>query len=73
MTLDDRSFIMQTVMIMDISTSVSYFYPRLIPLHDIQPDQDGNVEIPAPIRCTSEKMNEQGVYILGWYISFIWL
>lgn len=67
MTLDDRSFIMQAVLIMDIPTSVNYFYPRLIPLIDLDPSQDP-VEIPASIRCTIDKMNEQGVYILGMYI-----
>lgn len=65
MSLDDRSFVMQAVMIMDIPNSVSYFYPRLIPLHEIKPSGDGVTEIPAPIRCTVEKMHDSGVYILG--------
>lgn len=64
-TLDDRSYVMQRVMTMDVLTSVSYFYPRLIPLHDIKPEADGKIEMPAPIRCTIEKMHDQGVYILG--------
>lgn len=64
MTLDDRTFQMMAVMIMDIPTSVNYFYPRLVPLMDLDVTQEP-IEIPAPIRCTIEKMNEQGVYILG--------
>lgn len=64
MTVDDRSFVMQAVMCMDIPTSVGYFYPRLIPIHDINPDQE-EIEIPPPIRCSMEKVTEQGVYILG--------
>lgn len=64
MTIDDRSFSMQAVMIMDIPTSVNYFYPRLIPLHDLDPSNEPDT-LPSPIRCTIEKMNEQGVYILG--------
>lgn len=64
MTVDDRSFVMQAVMIMDVPNSVTYFYPRLIPLHDIQPDQEP-YEIPAPIRCSAEKMVDHGVYLLG--------
>ncbi|CAG9761653.1 unnamed protein product [Ceutorhynchus assimilis] len=61
MTIDDRSFAMQAVLMMDVYTSVNYFYPRLIPLHELNED---NFEMPAPIRCTIEKMSEQGVYIL---------
>lgn len=64
MTIDDRAYVMQEVMIMDIPTSVNYFYPRLIPLIDLDPSQEP-VQIPSPIRCTVDKMNEQGVYILG--------
>lgn len=52
-------------MTMDIPTSVAYFYPRLIPLTEIEPNPDGgNVEIPPPIRTSIEKTNEQGAYIL---------
>lgn len=63
-TVDDRSFTMHSVMIMDIPTSVSYFYPRLIPLAEVKPSSDGNVEIPQPIRSSIEKTNDQGAYIL---------
>lgn len=66
MTIDDRSFVMQTAMTMDIPTSVNFYYSRLIPIHDI--DGTKEPEIPAPIRCTVDKMNEQGVYILGLWI-----
>lgn len=55
---------MQAVMTMDVPSSVGYFYPRLIPIHDLKANQDP-VEVPAPIRCTIEKISEQGVYILG--------
>lgn len=63
MTIDDRSFVMQAVMHMDVVTSVNYFYPRLIPLHDL--DTSADPIIPPPIRCSVEKMNEQGIYLLG--------
>lgn len=65
MTIDDRSFVMQAVMTMDIPSSVSFFYPRLIPLHDIKPSVDDKIEIPPLLRCTIEKMSDQGVYLLG--------
>ncbi|XP_066254197.1 protein transport protein Sec24C [Euwallacea similis] len=73
MTIDDRAFAMQVVLTMDVLSSVNHFYPRLIPVHEI--DLSTNpLETPAPIRCTVEKMNEQGVYILDNGIHmFLWV
>lgn len=62
MTLDDRSFAIYFVLSVDLTVSVSYFYPRLIPIHNVQVDDE---DVPAPIRCTSEKMLDDGAYILG--------
>lgn len=70
MTIDDRAFVMQAVMTMDVPSSLVYFYPRLIPLHEINPEEEPP-EIPYPIRCTIEKMSEQGVYVLGKYAKII--
>ncbi|XP_067615423.1 protein transport protein Sec24C-like isoform X1 [Eurosta solidaginis] len=71
MTIDDRSYVMQFVLTMDLNMSVSYFYPRFIPIHNI--DVDDN-ELPMSIRCTHEKMLEDGAYILenGVHL-FVWL
>ena len=62
MTCDDRSFAIHCVMIMDLTVSVCYFYPRLIALHNLDPD---SYDIPMPIRCTYEKLQDDGVYLLG--------
>lgn len=72
MTLDDRSYVIQFLLSMNLETSVNFFYPRLIPIHDIQPDDDKI--IPSALRCTYDKMEEHGSYILenGNYL-FIWL
>lgn len=71
MSCDDRSYVMQFVLSMDLSMSVFYFYPRLLPIHDVDPNDD---DIPAPIRCTIEKMLDDGAYILENGIHmFIWL
>lgn len=71
MTCDDRSYIMQFVLHMDLPMSVSYFYPRLIPIHDVNPN---DVEVPDAIRCTIEKMVDDGAYILENGVHmFIWL
>lgn len=70
-TLDDRSYAMYFVCTMDLPTSVAYFYPRLIPIHSVNPDEES---IPASIRCTIDKMADDGAYILdnGIYM-FLWL
>lgn len=62
MTIDDRSFMMYAVNVMDIPSSVSYFYPRLIPLHDLDTESS---DIPLPLRCTADKLQEDGAYLLG--------
>lgn len=63
--MDDRSFMMHFVLTMDVPLSVSYFYPRLIPLLDVQLNEDDTADIPSPIRTTIEKIFDQGVYLLG--------
>lgn len=71
MTIDDRSFVMQAVTIMDIPSSVAYFYPRLVPLHEIDVDCS---EDPSAIRCTSDKIRDDGVYLLENGIHlFLWI
>lgn len=71
MTLDDRSYVIQFVLAMDLNMSVNYFYPRLIPIHNVDPDE---TSLPTPVRCTHEKITEDGAYILenGVHL-FIWL
>merc|ERR1719410_1831793 len=58
---DDRAFHMSTVSSMDVASSLVYFYPRLIPLHTVNPEETG---IPEQIRCTMEKVRDEGVYLL---------
>ncbi|KAL7043785.1 hypothetical protein ACKWTF_001663 [Chironomus riparius] len=70
-TLDDRSYAMYFVCTMDLPTSVIFFYPRLIPIHNVVAEEN---TIPAAIRCTIDKMSDDGAYILdnGVYM-FLWL
>ena len=44
---DDRAFHMSTVSSMDVASSLVYFYPRLIPLHTVNPEETG---VPEQIR-----------------------
>ena len=53
---DDRAFHMSTVSSMDVASSLVYFYPRLIPLHTVNPEETG---VPEQIRCCT-----------SWYITW---
>jgi protein transport protein SEC24 len=71
MTIDDRSYVMQAVATMPISTSVAYTYPRLFPLHDIDPQ---DTELPPMLRCSIDKFTDDGAYLLENSIHmFLWL
>ncbi|XP_063979961.1 protein transport protein Sec24C [Diachasmimorpha longicaudata] len=71
MTIDDRTFVMMAVATMPLYTSVNYFYPRLLPLHDIDPQAN---ELPQQLRCSIDKFSEDGAYLLENGIHmFLWL
>ena len=36
---DDRAFLMSAVSSMDVGTSVTFFYPRLFPIHNLQDNE----------------------------------
>merc|ERR1719500_2532503 len=58
---DDRAFMMSTVSSMDVNSSSVYFYPRLFPIHDLNTSEEG---LPDQIRCSIDKIQENGVYLL---------
>nr|XP_003707701.1 PREDICTED: protein transport protein Sec24C [Megachile rotundata] len=71
MTIDDRSFVMQAVATMPISISVVYIYPRLLPLHNVDPQ---DTELPQMLRCSINKFTDDGAYLLENSIHmFLWL
>ncbi|XP_022800862.1 protein transport protein Sec24C-like isoform X2 [Stylophora pistillata] len=71
MSSDDRSWLMRTVMSMDQAATVPYFYPRLFALHDLKVESSG---LPSVIRCSADRMSENGVYLLENGISlFLWI
>lgn len=71
MTTDDRSFAMHVLNSMDIRSSLAFIYPRLLPLHNLDPNSR---TMPTSLRCTVEKLRDTGVYLLenGIYM-FIWI
>jgi len=58
---DDRAYHMSCLSSMDVSSSLVYFYPRVFALHTLSPEEDG---IPEQMRCTIEKIRDDGVYLL---------
>ncbi|XP_060840274.1 protein transport protein Sec24D isoform X1 [Rhopalosiphum padi] len=75
LTVDDRWFNMHLVITADIPTTLGYFYPRLIPIHTLADEKLlDDVSIPDQLRCSFEKLAENGAYILenGVYM-FLWL
>lgn len=61
-TIDDRSYNMSVVLSMDIESSVAYFYPRLLPVHNLNLEDNA---LPQPVRCSSDKLTDDGAYLLG--------
>ncbi|XP_078576738.1 protein transport protein Sec24C-like isoform X4 [Branchiostoma floridae x Branchiostoma japonicum] len=68
---DDRAWLMHLLNSMDINSSGAFFYPRLLPLHNLSPDKD---DVPAAIRCSIERLKDNGVYLLENGVSmFMWI
>lgn len=68
---DDRSYLMHLINSMDVKSSAAFFYPRLLPMHDLTPQ---TTELPAGIRCSAERLQDSGVYLLENGVSmFLWL
>ncbi|KAL4239532.1 Protein transport protein Sec24C [Mactra antiquata] len=68
---DDRSYLMHLTNAMDVKSSCAFFYPRLIPLHDLDPS---GTTLPSAMRCSAERLQDNGVYLLENGVSmFIWI
>ncbi|KYM85053.1 Protein transport protein Sec24C, partial [Atta colombica] len=71
MAIDDKSYVMQAVATMPIPLSVAYTYPRLLPLHNVDPQ---DTELPPMLRCSIDKFTDDGAYLLENTIHmFLWL
>jgi len=58
---DDRSYLMHSVNAMPVKETHVFFYPRLVPLHELDVDSH---TIPTAIRCSYERLKDTGVYLL---------
>lgn len=78
MSIDDRTFNMFAVQTMHVGASLAYLYPRLVPLLDASapasPSDQDEVVLPSPVRCTGDKLRDDGVYVLDNGIHmFLWI
>ena len=56
---------------MTVSSSAAFFYPRLLPLLDIESEEK---PIPVALRCSMERLKPEGVYLLENGVNlFLWL
>ncbi|KAJ8416421.1 hypothetical protein AAFF_G00357090 [Aldrovandia affinis] len=71
LSTDDRAFHRLLVMGMGVEETQALFYPRLIPLHNMDTAGEG---VPTPVRCSEDRLSEGGLFLLenGRHL-FLWL
>ncbi|KAM8940059.1 protein transport protein Sec24D isoform 2-T2 [Pelodytes ibericus] len=68
---DERAFQRQLVMSMDVASSQLFFYPLLLPVHNMDVKSDS---APAAVRCSEERLSEGGIFLLANGINmYLWL
>ncbi|XP_028660821.2 protein transport protein Sec24D [Erpetoichthys calabaricus] len=58
---DERAYQKQLVLSMDVAESQAFFYPRIIPLHNMDVNSD---LLPTSVRCSEERLTNGGIYLL---------
>ncbi|XP_055518262.1 LOW QUALITY PROTEIN: protein transport protein Sec24C-like [Leucoraja erinacea] len=59
--IDERAYLRHVVMSMDIAETNAFFYPCLLPIHDLNGSQ---VSLPRAVRCSRRWLSARGVYLL---------
>lgn len=68
---DDRAHQRLSLMAMGVEETQLLLYPRLLPLHTLEPDSDA---LPAPVRCSEERLSDSGMFLLeNGHCMFLWL
>ncbi|KAG2466653.1 SC24D protein, partial [Polypterus senegalus] len=68
---DERAYQRQLVLSMDVAESQAFFYPRIIPLHNMDVNSD---LLPTSVRCSEERLTNGGIYLLeNGRNMFLWL
>ena len=81
-SIDERVFQLHNLHAMRMCDIQPYCYPKLLPLHSMQPncgeydEQNGIFILPAPIELASEKVSSSGIFLLHDYTTdrlYIWV
>ncbi|XP_026208593.1 LOW QUALITY PROTEIN: protein transport protein Sec24D [Anabas testudineus] len=71
LSTDDRAHQRLSVMGMGVEDTQLLLYPRLIPLHKMDVGSSG---VPAPVRCSEERLDDSGMFLLeNGHSMFLWL
>ncbi|XP_078522947.1 protein transport protein Sec24C-like isoform X2 [Lissotriton helveticus] len=70
-TVDERAWLRQAVLAMSITDCSIHFYPRILPLHQLQPR--GTV-LPSAVRCSERALSTSGIYLADNRLAlFLWV
>lgn len=70
LSVDARVQLMRLIKSMGVASSVPFFYPRMLPLFNLDPDigkideVTGRIKIPGAIRVSYERLDNAGVYLI---------
>ncbi|XP_056156037.1 protein transport protein Sec24D [Lampris incognitus] len=71
LSTDERAHQRLAVMAMGVEDTQLLLYPRLIPLHNMD---FGSEAVPAPVRCSEERLTDGGMFLLeNGHSMFLWL
>ncbi|XP_036967932.1 protein transport protein Sec24D isoform X1 [Acanthopagrus latus] len=71
LSTDDRAHQRLSVMGMGVEDTQLLLYPRLLPLHNLDV---GSEALPAPLRCSEERLIDSGIFLLeNGHSMFLWL
>ncbi|KAK5875936.1 hypothetical protein CesoFtcFv8_026960 [Champsocephalus esox] len=71
LSTDDRAHQRLSIMAMGVEDTQLLLYPRLTPLHNLDV---GSEALPAPVRCSEERLSESGMFLLeNGQSMFLWL
>ncbi|XP_067857318.1 protein transport protein Sec24C-like [Heptranchias perlo] len=60
-SIDERAYLRQLVMSMDIAQTNVFFYPRLLPIHEME---GGQAALPRAVRCSDKRLSAEGFFLL---------
>ncbi|KAJ8271372.1 hypothetical protein COCON_G00102310 [Conger conger] len=71
LSTDDRALHRLAVTAMGVEETQVLFYPRLLPLHNLEAEGEG---IPPAVRCSGERLTDGGLFLLeNGRLLFLWL